>query len=60
MCHISLRYIKEVDDRIRDSLVEEIIGRVISLLVKVVMKVIEDLEEVEVIFEEVIFGEEIF
>ena len=55
MCHISLRYIKEVEDRIGDSLVEEIIGKVTGLLVKIVMKVIEDLEVVEVIFREVIF-----
>ena len=60
MCHISLRYIKKVEDRIEDSLVKEIIGEVTGLLVKVVMKVIEDLEEVEVIFREAIFGEAIF
>ena len=53
-------YIKEVEDRIRDSLVKEIIGKATGLLVKVVMKIIEDLEEVEVIFREEIFREVIF
>ena len=60
MCHISPRYIKEAEDRIKDSLVEEIIGKVIDLLVEIAMKVIEDLEEVEVIFREAVFGEVIF
>ena len=55
MCHISPRYIKEVEDRFEDSLVKEAIGEVIDLLVEIVMKVIEDLEEVEVIFGEAIF-----
>ena len=36
-------------------MVEETIGEVIDLLVEIVMKVIEDMEEVEVIFGEVIF-----
>ena len=39
---------------------EEVIGEVIGLLVEIVMKVIEDMEEVEVIFREVTFGEVIF
>ena len=60
MCRISPRYIKEVEDRIRDSLVKEIIGEVTGLLVGIVMKIIEDLVEVEVTFREAIFGEEIF
>ena len=36
-------------------MVEETIGEVIDLLVEIVMKVIEDMEEVEVIFGEAIF-----
>ena len=60
MCLISLRYIKEVEDRIEDSLVEETIGEVIDLLVETIVKAIEDMEEVEVIFGEVTFGEAIF
>ena len=65
MCLISPRYIKEVEDKIGDSLVEEIIGEVIGLSVEIAMKVIEDMDMVEVIFgeetfkEEVIFGVEI-
>ena len=59
MCHISPRYIKEVEDRIRDSLVEEIIGEVIGLTVEIAMKVIEDMDVVEVIFGEEIFVEEV-
>ena len=60
MCLISPRYIKEVEDRIKDSFVEEIIGEVIDLSVEIVMKVTQDMEEVEVIFGEAIFGEVIF
>ena len=52
---ISLRYIKEVEDRIGDSLVEKIIGEVIGPSVEIVMKAIEDMDMVEVIL-----GEEIF
>ena len=60
MCLISPRYIKEVEDRIKDSLVKEIIGEVIDLLVEIVTKVTEDMEEVEAIFKEAIFREVIF
>ena len=60
MCLISPRYIKEVEARIKDSLVKEIIGEVIGLSVEIAMKVIEDMDEVEVIFGEAIFGEVIF
>ena len=60
MCLISLRYIKEVDDKIEGSLVEEIIGEVIGLSVEITMKVIEDMDVVEVIFGEVVFREVIF
>ena len=55
MCHISPRFIKEVEDRIRDNLVEGITGEVIDLSVEMVMKVVEDMDIVEVVF-----GEEIF
>ena len=60
MCLISLRYIKEVEDRIEGNLVEEIIEEVIGLSVEIVMKVTEDMDMVEVIFGEAIFGEVIF
>ena len=60
MCHISPRYIKEVEDRIEDSLVEEAIGEVIDLLAEITIKVTEDMDVVEVIFGEAIFGEVIF
>ena len=59
MCLISPRYIKEVEDKIRDSSIEEIIGQVIGLLVEIVMKVTEDMDVVEVIFGEAIFKEEV-
>ena len=51
---------QEVEDRIKDSLVEETIGEVIDLLVEIIINVTEDMEEVEVIFREAIFGEVIF
>ena len=60
MCLISPRYIKEVEDKIEDSLVEEIIGEVIGLSVEIIMKVIEDMDAVEVIFGEATFEEVIF
>ena len=41
-------------------MVKETIGEVIDLLVEIIMKVVEDMEEVEVIFGEAIFGEVIF
>ena len=56
---ISLRYIKEVEVRIRDNLIEEIIGEAIDLLIEIVVKVIEDMEEVEVILREEHFEEEV-
>ena len=59
MCLISLRYIKEVEDRIRDSLAEEIIGEVIGLSVEIILKAIEDMDVVEVILGEEIFEEEV-
>ena len=52
---ISPRYIKEVEDRIGISLDKEIIGENIDLLVEIILKAIEDMEEVEVTFREVIF-----
>ena len=56
---ISPRYIKEIEDRIKDSLVKEIIGEVIGLSVETAMKVTEDMDTVEVIFGEAIFEEEV-
>ena len=60
MCHISPRYIKEVEARIGDSLVKEVIGEVIGLSVEIAMKVTEDMNAVEIIFRAAIFGEAIF
>ena len=60
MCLTSPRYIKEVEDRIKDNLGKEIIGEVIGISVEIVMKVTEDLDAVEVIFGEAIFKEIIF
>ena len=56
---ISPRYIKEVEDRIGDSLVKEIIGEVLGLLVEIAMLVTDNMDVVEVIFGEAIFEEEI-
>ena len=56
---ISLRYIKEVEVRIRDNLIEEIIGEAIDLLIGIIVKAIEDMEEVEVILGEDHFKEEV-
>ena len=56
---ISLRYIKEVEVRIGDNLIEEIIGEAIGLLIEIVVKVIEGMEEVEVILGEEHFEEEV-
>ena len=56
---ISPRYIKEVELRIRDNLIEEIIGEAIDLLIEIIVKVIEDMEEVEVILGEEHFEEEV-
>ena len=59
MCLKSPRYIKEVEDKIVDSTVEEIIGEAIGHLVEITMKVTEDMDTVEVIFGEAIFEEEV-
>ena len=50
---IYLRFIKEVEDRTEDSLVEEVTGEDIGLIVEIVTKVIEDMDVVEVILGEV-------
>ena len=55
MCLISPRYIREVEDKIADSSVEEIIGEVIGLSVEIALKVTEDRDAVEVIFGEANF-----
>ena len=59
MCLISPRYIKGVEDRIKDSLIEETIGEVIGLSVEIALMVTEDIDVVEVIFREAIFEEEV-
>ena len=59
MCFISLRYNKEVEDKTADSSVEGITGEAIGLSVEIAMKVSEDMDMVEVIFEEAIFEEEV-
>ena len=59
MCLISPRYIKDVEDKIGDSLIQEIIGEVVGLSVETAMKVIDDMDVVEVIFREEIFEEEV-
>ena len=59
MCLISPRYNKEVEDKITDSSVQEIIGEVIGLSVEIAMKVTEDMDAVEVVFREAIFKEEV-
>ena len=56
---INCKYIKEVEARTRDNLVEEIIGEAIDLLIEVVVKVIEAMEEVEVTLGEEHFKEEV-
>ena len=45
------RYITEVEDIIRNSLAEEMTGEVLGLSVEIAMKVIEDMDMVEVIFQ---------
>ena len=52
MCLTSPRLIKEVEDRIGDSLVEDITGEVTDLSVEIALKVTEDLDMVEVISSE--------
>ena len=59
MCLTSCRYIKEVEDRIEDSLIKEITGEAIGLLVEISMRVTKDMDAVEVIFGKAIFKEEV-
>ena len=59
MYHISHRYIKEVEVRIGDNLIEQIIGEATDLLIEIVVKVIEGMEEVEVTLGEEHFEEEV-
>ena len=59
MCHISHRFIKKVEDRIRDSLMEGIIGEDIGLIIGIVIMVIEDMDMVEVILGMVVLEEDI-
>ena len=53
------RFIKEVEDRIGDNLMEGIIGEDIGLIIKIVTMAIEDMDVVEVILGEVILEEDI-
>ena len=59
MYHISPRFIKEVEARIGDNLIEEIIEEAIDLLIEIIVKAIESMEEVEVILGEEHFKEEV-
>ena len=59
MCHTNPRFIKEVEDRIGDSLIEEIIGEVPGLSIDLAMKEIEDMDVVEVAIGEVVFTQEV-
>ena len=58
MCHISHRFIKEVEDRIGDNLMEGIIGEDIGFIIEIVITVIEDMDVVVVILGEVILEED--
>ena len=59
MCLINLRYIrKEVEDKIDGTLGKVMFGEETGFTIKnAVITIIEDMEEVEVILEEVIFEE---
>ena len=59
MCHISHRFIREVEDRITDSMMVGIIGEDIGLIVEIAMMAIEVMDAVEVILGEVISEEDI-
>ena len=56
---INCKYIKEVEARTRDNLIEEIIGEAIDLSIEAVVKVTEAMEEVEVTLGEEHFEEEV-
>ena len=59
MCHISHRFIREVEDRIAGSLMVGIVGEDISLIVEIAMMAIEVMDAVEVILGEAILEEDI-
>ena len=59
MCHISHKYIREVEDRVIGGLKEGIVGEDIGLIVEIAMMVIEVIDVIEVILGEVILGEDI-
>ena len=59
MCHTNPRFIKEIEDRIRDSLIKETIGEVTGHSIDLAMKEIEDMDVVEVSIGEVIFVQEV-
>ena len=56
---INHKYIKEVEAKTGDNLIEEIIGEAIDLLIEVVVQATEVMEEVEVILGEEPFEEEV-
>ena len=59
MCHISYKFIREVEDRVVGGLMEGIVGEDIGLIVEIAMMVIEVMDVIEVILGEVILGEDI-
>ena len=58
MCHTSHRFIKEVEDRIGDNLMEGTIGEDIGHIVEIIITAIKDMDVVEVILGEVILEED--
>ena len=58
MCHISHKFIREVEDRIVDGLMVGTVGEDIGLIVEIAMMAIEVMDVVEVILGEVILGED--
>ena len=59
MCLINCKYKKEVEARIGDNLIEEIIGEATDLSIEVIVKVTEGMGEVEEILGEEHFEEEV-
>ena len=59
MCHISHKFIREVEDKIVDGLMVGTVGEDISLIVEIAMMAIEVMDIVEVILGEIILGEDI-
>ena len=59
MCHINHKFIREVEDRVTDSMMVGIVGEDIGLIVEIAMMAIEVMDVVEVILGEVILEEDI-